>query len=272
MRENMKIEPKSVIGVALIGAIGFAIYKFYKGDWKLPSLPSLPGLLSHVPGLPADIGITLGETGAPGAVGDVIYNILYPDNLREETTVPGSTYYDLSKTEIQTILPPGIIPQPEQIVPRAIAMKVSEDIHKTGLPLSMILAPITIASGLGAISQQEKYYATLPEDSRQKALQKTVLTRQTWKAEHPVEHMVATGLSSMFPPALIIGQAAELFDVARAGMLPWQSKPTPGVIRAAKPAPPPPKPPGLAVPVVPEPSEAPATQAILGMRRLAFGR
>jgi len=208
-----------VIGVALIGAIGFAAYKFFKGDWKLPSLGGVLPSITDLPGVPADIKITLAESGVPGAAGDVVYNILHPDNLRQETTMPSGKFYQEAEKEIVTILPPGKAPTQEQITPRAVAMKVSSDIVDRGLVGSMALAPVTIGAGLGAITQQERYYKTLPAPAKQEAIKKTVLTRETWKKEHVPEYVAATALSSMFPPALVIGQLAEIRDKARAGMI-----------------------------------------------------
>lgn len=218
----MKIDPKTILGIALLGGIGFVAWKFYKGDWKLPSLGSILPSITDIPGVPADIKVTLAESGVPGAAGDIIYNLFSPDNLREQTTVPTGKFYQESEQEIKTILPPGTTPTPEQIVPRAVAMKVSTDIVKErGFIPSMLLAPVTIGAGLGAITQQERYYKSLPDETtKREAIRKTVVQRQTWKKEHPVEYVAATALSSMFLPALIIGKAAEVRDVIRSRPLP----------------------------------------------------
>lgn len=199
----MKVDPKTILGIALMGGIGFVAWKFYKGDWKLPSLPNLGNLLTNVPGVPKDINITLKESGVPGAAGDVVYNIVYPGNLREETTIPGTQYYEKARREIVNILPPDVTPQHEQIVPRSVAMKVATDIVEgRGFIPSMFLAPITIGAGLGAITQQKRYYDSLPKDARAQAVALEYKTREEWIGEHPIE--TAIGF-----PAVIIHAATK---------------------------------------------------------------
>lgn len=212
----MKIDPGTIVSFALLGGLGYVAYKFYKGDWALPSLPGIPKL-EDVPGIPSDIKITLGETGIPGAIGDVIYNIAYPDNLRQETTIPTGKFYQEAEKEIIRILPRDQNPQPKQIVPRAVAMKVSSDIvEDRGFIPSMLIAPITIGAGLGAITQQERYYEALPGPARKKAISRTVIQRQAWKQKNPLEYITAAAIA---PLPMAIETVSEVRDMARAGMI-----------------------------------------------------
>lgn len=187
---------KDIAPIAIVAGIGLVAYKFLKGDWKLPSLSDL---------FPAGIKESLKEGGVPAATGDIIYNIVY-DGLRESATVEGGESYEAARGEIADILPAGTTPTPEQIVPRAIALDVAGDIIEGGLGKAVILAPVTIGAGLGAITQQQRYYETLPADAKQTAVAQEYTRRSKFMLEHPVESIIGA-------PAQIIHAVTRPADV-----------------------------------------------------------
>jgi len=160
----------------LLGGVGYVAYKFYKGDWKLPTFGVNPQ--------------SFNEGGVPAVAGDMIYNITYPTELRESATTPTGAYYKRAKDEITDILPINETPTDKQIVPRAVSMAVSEDIHEGGFLKAMLLSPITIGAGLGAITQQQRYYSTLPEGAKHTAIAQEYTTRSKWMFEHPIESFI----------------------------------------------------------------------------------
>jgi hypothetical protein len=184
--------------IIAVGAVALAAYFLFRD--KLPSLPGIVG--GALAGLPSAATVMLGadpqtikETGAVGGVGDLIYGLTYGGDLRKEATMPGGKYYEAAKQEIPRVT--GITPTPKQIVPRAVAMGASTKIHELGMPLSMVVAPVTIGAGMGAITQQARYRETLPPEAAEKALVQEYATRQEWITEHPVESMVG------FPAGII---------------------------------------------------------------------
>lgn len=187
---------KDIAPIAVIAGIGLVAYKFLKGDWKLPSFGDF---------FPAGMKESFSEGGVPAVTGDVIYNIVY-DGLRESATVEGGESYEQAKGEIEEILPEGTTPTPAQIVPRAIALDVAEDITEGGLLKGLILAPVTIGAGLGAMSQQEKFYGTLDEESKKKAISQEYTTRSKFMLEHPVESLIGA-------PAQVIHTVTRPADV-----------------------------------------------------------
>jgi hypothetical protein len=171
---------KYIAPLAIIAGLGYVAYKFIKGEWTLPSLSDL---------LPGGLKETLKESGVPGVTGDIIYNIVY-DGLRESATVPGGESYEQARGEIADILPAGMTPTPAQIVPRAVALDVAEDIIGGGMVKGALLAPVTIGAGLGAITQQQRFYERLPEEARKAAIEQEYTRRSKFMFEHPVESLI----------------------------------------------------------------------------------
>lgn len=183
---------KHIAPIAILAGLGYVAYKFIKGEWKLPSLFG---------GLPESFK----EGGIPAVTGDIIYNMVY-DGLRESATVEGGESYEKAKGEIADILPAGTTPTPSQIVPRAVALDVAEDITEGGLLKAALVAPVTIGAGLGAITQQQRYYETLPPDSRESAIAQEYTRRSKFMLEHPVESIIGA-------PAQIIHAVTRPADV-----------------------------------------------------------
>lgn len=171
---------KDIAPIAIIAGIGYVAYKVLKGDWGLPSLGDI---------VPAGIKESFKEGGIPSVAGDIIYNIAY-DGLRESATEPGGESYEKAREEISKLLPADIKPTPAQIVPRAVALDVAEDITGGGFIKALLLGPVTIGAGLGAITQQQRYYETLPEEAKKTAIAKEYTTRTKFMLEHPVESLI----------------------------------------------------------------------------------
>lgn len=191
----MKTSTMLIIGGAAVAAAYFLLK-----DKGVSSI--LGGIGGAIAGAPAAVTVlagaapeTIKETGAVGGAGDVIYQTAYGGDLRESATKPTGEAYQAAKEEIPRVT--GITPTPEQIVPRAVAMQVAEDIHKGGLAEAALLAPITIGAGLGAITQQARYYESLPKEAAEKARAQEYETRQEWIQEHPIESMIG------FPAGII---------------------------------------------------------------------
>ncbi len=183
---------KTSTGLILLG--GAAIIGYFLLKDKIPSIPGAIG--GAIAGAPAAVTIALGaspetiqETGVVGGVGDLIYNITRGGDLRESATQPGGAAYEAAKAEIPRVT--GVTPTPEMIVPRAVALQVSEDIHKGGWVEAATLAPVTIGAGLGAITQQARYREALPtEEAKAAALQQEYTTREEYVRGHPVESLI----------------------------------------------------------------------------------
>jgi len=166
----MKIDPKTVISIALLGGLGYVIYKFVKGDWKLPSLGEVgAGVVTTV--LPGDIGrgaLEGAETGGiPGGLGGITYNIFAPpsetlyERIREHEAEPTREIIPLISEE--TGMPPEQV-TPEQITQRAIMLETAQDITQQPLfPLGLFppFAGFTIGAGIAAIQKEAEYKRTL---------------------------------------------------------------------------------------------------------------
>lgn len=216
----MKIPTVGTIGsIALLGGLGFIVYKFLKGDWKLPSLPRLP--------IPDPQ--TIKETGIVGGIGDIIYNlgqsglrervterIYYPSNGRESAEQETKRIYgDVGITEP---------PDPEGLYARSVAMTVSEDVHKRGVfsflgfpGLGIFGLPdpaVTIGAGLGAITQHGRWLETLPPEARQQAEREESEKRMEFRTT-PEGIAATTIAAALFPPTAVFAAASTLIDVAR---------------------------------------------------------
>jgi len=189
---------KTSTGLILLGGGLIAAYFLFKDKGGIPgviggALSSLPGFALQAAGAAPE---TIKETGVVGGAGDIIYNLTMGGDLREEATKPGGKYYEAAKKEIPLVT--GITPTSKQIVPRAVAMGASEQIHDLTFPGALLAAPVTIGAGLGAITQQRKYYAALPTpEAKEKALVQEYTQRQEWIRGHPLESMVG------FPAGII---------------------------------------------------------------------
>ena len=205
-------------GIALMGGIGYVVYKFYKGDWKLPSLGDIGGSIGGtiVNVLPGEPEITAGETGLPGATGDIIYNLFSQESLREraEEAYPGA--YEETKQLIDITTPPGITPpepSPAGVFSRSVAKTTAEDIHGWG-PLAYLipgLSAVTIGAGLGAAQRQADWRGTLPKAAQEEALRRESVTRITKVTTDP-STMLAAALS--LPIVTVPMLALDLFRIA----------------------------------------------------------
>lgn len=214
----MKIPTVGTIGsILLLGGVGYAAYKFYIGDWKLPTLPTLPPLPTPDPE-------TIKETGIVGGIGDIIYNITYPTELRERVvervTEPSPAGRESAVAEatrlIERTTPYNVItpePSPEGTYARAVAMTVSEDIHKEGLLMSLLKSPVTIGAGLGAMTQQARYLETLPPAAKTLAEKEESQKRLEFKATP--EGIAATILSNISPVTGAITAVSTITDIMR---------------------------------------------------------
>lgn len=189
------MKTSTTIGIAALAAVGIGAYFLLK-DFKLGNLFGAPLIIAG-----ADPQ-TIKETGVPGGIGNVIYNISGGEGLRERATAPeGSSYkaavQETTALKYQVGQPEVIIP-PKAIVARATATDVSEGIVDEGLPIALLKSPVTIGAGLGAITQQRRYYESLPTPELKKAaVAKEYTTRQDWIRAHPIESMVG------FPAGII---------------------------------------------------------------------
>jgi hypothetical protein len=189
----MKIPSIGSIGsIALLGGLGFVIYKFIKGDWKLPSLLDVLGGA----GLPTPAPETLAETGIVGGAGDIIYNTIIPGgngDLRERAE-------DLAAT---------------QNIPfsKAVGQTVSEDIHGQGLFQSLLTAPVTIGAGLGAVSQWGTYLETLPPYERAVAERESAIKRIEFKGTP--EGMIANIIGTSILPITHLFHVADVITATK---------------------------------------------------------
>lgn len=216
-----------VLGIAALGGIGYVIYKFYTGAW---ALPSLGGFLGGVVNPPGDPAVTIQETGVPGATGDIIYNLFSgnEDSLRQRATEDVNIYYHETKVIEDIVTPPGETPKPPDeggVFARSVAATTSQDIHDRGLLESLLLSPITIGAGLGAVSQQERWYKTLSPAGETEARKHEAARRITFRSTP--EGMTATAISSIFPPLALFNIVSQATDIQRA------STPTPKPKRKA---------------------------------------
>lgn len=216
----------TIAGVGLLGAIAYTVYKFAKGDWSLPSFPDLLGGVFNPPG---DPGITIQETGVPGAVGDIIYNVLFQDpegslRQRAEEGIPAAQAEteDILKA---TTLPGEPIPpaDPAGVFARSVARETAQDIVDVG-PASFLIPGLnifTIGAGLGAMTQQERWRSTLPRQAQEEALRRESATRLKRVTTDPGT-MLATALSIPFITGPLLLQ--DLLRVAQ----PPPKRPPPG--------------------------------------------
>ena len=157
------------------------------------AITSLPGTVLQAAGAAPE---TIKETGVVGGAGDIIYNLTMGGDLREQATKPGGKYYEAAKKEIPLIT--GITPTSKMIVPRAVAIGASEQIHGLSFPDALLAAPVTIGAGMGAITQQVRYREALPTpEAKEKALVQEYKQRQEWIRGHPIESMIG------FPAGII---------------------------------------------------------------------
>lgn len=184
---------KTTTGLLLLGGGLIAAYFLLKQKGGIPG--AIGGVFSSLPNITLQMAgadpATLKETGAVGGVGDIIYNTTFGGDLRKESS-PGGKYYEAAKVEIPQVT--GIEPTPEAIGHRAVAMGASTKLHDIGMTKSLLIAPVTIGAGFGAISQQVQYRESLPTpEAKEKALIQEYKTRQEWIREHP------TGSLAGFP-------------------------------------------------------------------------
>jgi hypothetical protein len=179
------LKPGTIISLILLGGLGYVAYKFWKGEWKIPGLP--------------DIGaaITNAAAALPGAVGGIEYNIAYGRDLKKVATTPGSPERAETIAEIKDIIPGATDPQ---ITSRTAAREAAEDVIKgpfgTGFTggvlagLTVIGLPLTgytIGAGLGALTQQQRFYDTLNPTQLKYFREKEYATRAAWMWKHPIE-------------------------------------------------------------------------------------
>lgn len=194
------MKKRTMIGIGVIAALGIGAYLLLKKGFGITG-----GIGAAIAGAPAAVTVAMGaapetiqETGAIGGAGDILYKLAYGGDLREEATQAGGLYYERAKAEIPKVT--GVTPTPEMIVPRAVAMGVAEEMHEGEQPMAeaMLLAPWTIGAGLGAITQQQRYYEALPTpEAKKAAVVQEYETRQEWIREHPLESMIG------FPAGII---------------------------------------------------------------------
>ena len=182
------MKTSTMVGLGAIAALGIGAYFLLK-DFKMPNLNDLFGAPLVLAGAAPE---TIKETGAVGGVGDIIYNITGGEGIRERVTGPEGVTYKRAVAEIEREILPAETPVPVSAAQhRAVAMDVSEQIVGEGLPAAMLLGPVTIGAGLGAIEQQRKYREALPtEEAKTKALELEYSTRQKFIQEHPIESML----------------------------------------------------------------------------------
>jgi len=164
-----------IINIIILGGIGYVAYKFLKGDWKLPKIPSIPDI--------------------PREAGKTIYNITYEGGLKDKLK-PGSAERQKSKTELWDY---GVKnPTDYQERARTIARETAEDVIKgpfgTGMAGALGIPVLgwgtTIGAGLGAITAQQKLYDTLTPQQLKKARTQEYNTRADWMYKHPVESTI----------------------------------------------------------------------------------
>lgn len=209
------MKTSTLIPIAAIAALGIGAYFLLK-DFKLPNLGDLFAAPLIIAGAAPE---TIKETGVVGGVGDIIYNISGGEGIRERATTPEGVSYkaavvETEKLKTQVKQPDVTIPK-EAIVARAVALDVATTMHDThlfgekhkdeGFPAHLVKAAIpifgpalTIAPGLAAITQQRKYYESLPTpELKQAAVEKEYTQRQEWIKGHPLESMIG------FPAGII---------------------------------------------------------------------
>lgn len=203
----MKIPTVGTIGsIALLGGLGYVAYKFIKGEWKLPTLPELPTLPTPDPE-------TYEESGTPGQWGDIIYQSTMPPDLRPRVTQ--------RKTRLDYAGVPG------DTYAKAVAETVSEDIIEGGLIGPVIGFPgseifgipspaTTIGAGLGAISQHEKWKATLTPDEKALADYEEAFRRHEFKQTEQGLIGVALSMINPITGAITLGSTvADMITVSK---------------------------------------------------------
>lgn len=192
----MKVPTGGIITIAAIAALGLGAYFLLK-DFKLGDLLNQPLIMAGA------APETIAETGAAGGVGNIIYNISGGEGLRESATQPEGASYKAAVKETsllkKSVGQPDVTIPHEAIVARAVATNVSTRMIKDqGMTSSLLMAPVTIGAGLGAITQQERYRENLPtQELKDAALEKEYSTRGKWIREHPLESMIG------FPAGII---------------------------------------------------------------------
>lgn len=199
------MKTSTTIGIAAVAAIGIGAYFLLK-DFKLPNLNDLFGAPLVMAGASPQ---TIKETGPVGGVGDIIYNISGGGGIRERITGPEGETFKEAEEEITQLK--RDVGQPDVFIPtaattaRAVALDVATTKQERGMGGELALAAIpilgpalTIAPGLAAITQQRKYYESLPTpELKEAAIAKEYDTRQDWIREHPLESMIG------FPAGII---------------------------------------------------------------------
>jgi len=195
------MKTSTTIGIAAIAALGIGAYFLLK-DFKFPNLTNLFGAPIMAAGASPQ---TIKESGVPGGVGNIIYNISGGEGLRESATQPEGAAYKAAVTQTSQLKkevgqPEVVIPK-KAIVAKAVSTQVSTDIHEAGIRKSLAMAPFTIGAGLGAITQHQRYLEALPTPELKKAARvKEYSQREEWVRQHPAESMLGF-------PALIIHAA-----------------------------------------------------------------
>lgn len=188
------MKTSTLIPIAAIAALGIGAYFLLK-DFKLGDLFGTPLIMAGA------APETIKETGVVGGVGDIIYNIGYGGDLRQEATKPEGTYYKAAVAETtalkRQVKQPDVVIPKEAIVHRAVAMGTAEKIHDVGFFETLVLgaipsvAGVPIGAGFAAIEKQRKYVEALPTPELKKAaLVKEYATRQAWVQKHSVESMI----------------------------------------------------------------------------------
>jgi len=148
---------------------------------------------------------TLKETGAAGGIGDIIYNFTMGEgggDLRQRSQEAAA----LQKIPFS----------------KSVAQTVAADIHKGGVWsfLNPLQAPITIGSGLGAITQWNRYLSTLSPQERKQ--EEKIESIKRLKFQTTPEGIAA---SALMPPVVSIPLAVS--DYMKATQKIEQKKPIP---------------------------------------------
>ena len=215
-------------GIIALAGIGLLAYLFLKGKLKLPTLPSFPSLPPDLPFFYPDYNVTYNESGLPGVIGQTAYGSIY-GNLRPrvEENIPRAI------KEVQGLGDDDYVPDPAGIYARSVAMTVSEDIHEKGVgsflgipgyslsPLSLLFGrqlpfgdpAVTIGAGFGAISQQDKYYRSLPDELEETARYQESMRR--FKFMTSGEGVFSSVVASSMPFTAPLIKGMFMSDVAR---------------------------------------------------------
>jgi len=145
--------------------------------------------------------------------GKAIYGGVYGSDLDQEIK-PDSSAMNKSRQQIRWLEIEN--PTQKQLVAKTVSREVAEDIHKQGFGKSLLFAPVTIGAGLGALTQQQRFYDTLNPEQLQKARLQEFNRRAEWMYKHPLESTIG------FPAQFIHefnkpegAKSAPLFDVIK---------------------------------------------------------